>query len=112
MTLTEMSPAVTVGHFDPFWIKVVRGTLFGPFEYTASILQRMGGEAEDEEEVEDECLCFRAGADDSGTTELGISDSWMGCSGMGTNVCIQPDHDFKDLECSGVAVIHQTSLTV
>ena len=63
----------------------------------------MGGEAEDEEEIEGECLFFGAGADKSGTTELGICESQTGGSGISTNVCTQPDHDFKDLEFSASA---------
>ena len=101
ITSTEILPVVTVGHFNPSWIKVVRGTLFGPFENTPDILWRMGDEAEEEEEVGDGCLIFRAGTDGSGRKGLGIHEFWTGGSGMDTNVCAQSDRDFGVLGISG-----------
>ena len=66
---------MTVGHFDPSWIKGVRGTVFGPFEYMAGILRGAGGESADEEDVEDGCLAFGIGAGVLEMTELGAGES-------------------------------------
>ena len=60
-----------VGHFDPSWINVVSGTLFGFFEYMVGIMKMAGGEAVDKEEDEEEYLVFRTGAGGSGTMESG-----------------------------------------
>ena len=61
----------------------------------------MGDEAEEEEEVGDGCLIFRAGADGSGRKGLGIHEFWTGGLGMDTNVCTQSDRDFGVLGISG-----------
>ena len=83
-----------VGHFDPSWINIVSGILFGLFEYTVGVMQMAGCEAADEEEEEERYLVFRTGAG-----ALGMMESGTGESGMSTdvhNVCAHLCCDPKD----------------
>ena len=88
---------VMVGHFDPSWIRVVRGTVFGTCEYMAGILREAGGESADEEDMEDGCLAFRTGAGALEMTELGAGESEISA-----DVCTCLGHDLKDVDPGGV----------
>ena len=64
------------------------------------MVDEIGGEVVDEEELEDVFLCFWAGIVDSPMTELRMSGSGVGESRMGTDLWVQLDCDLEGLGTS------------